>query len=61
MSFRATDGGRRVGMDVCVCVHIHLNKSHACRHTFPRLFSLFGTYTAVLNDWQFVFQNQKLI
>lgn len=49
---------------VCVggmYVHIYLKKADTYRHTSPRFFSLFGAYTAMLGDCQFVFQKKELI
>lgn len=46
---------------MCVYVHMYLKKADTYRHTFPRFFSLFAAYTAMLGDWQFVFQKKELI
>lgn len=58
VSFPTKDGGKKVDVDVCLCSHIPEEGRYLQACFFKIFFSLFGAYTAVLGDWQFVFQKK---
>lgn len=62
MSFPAKGGGKRVDMDVCYTFTCNLPKEGRYVQThFKKFLSLSGACTAMLGDWQFVFQKKELI